>query len=60
MGEIDENAEKGRSRTQSGGNFLQGGDTGGTPIWLGDLGTIGGNGKDGRGDALWVSEKNHG
>ena len=43
LGEIGEDAKKGRGGPQSGGKFLQGGDTDRAPIWIGDLGIITGN-----------------
>ena len=39
---------------------MQGGDIGGNPILIGDLGPIGDNGEDVRGDAPRISEKNNG
>ena len=43
LGEVWGVAKKGRGGPQSDINFLQGGDTGDTPIWLVDLGTFGGS-----------------
>ena len=57
VGEVD---NKGRSGPQSGRNFLQGGATGGNPLWIGDLGTFGGYGEYGGGDTCQVSEADHG
>ena len=37
LGEVGGDSKKGRGVTQSCGNILQGGDTNGAPIWLGDL-----------------------
>ena len=59
LGEVREVANMGRGGTQIGGNILLGVDTGGNTLWLGDLGTIGGDGEDGGGDAHQVSEKIH-
>ena len=39
-----------RSGPQGIVNFLQGVDTSGTTLWVSDLGTFGGNGKEGRGE----------
>ena len=50
MGEVGEVSKKGRGGPQSGYNVLQGGDTGGKPIWLRDLSHIGSNSEDGGGD----------
>ena len=60
LGEVGEVAKKGRGGLKSGRNDLKGGDTGGTTIWLGVLGTFAGNGEDGGGDTHCVYEKNHG
>ena len=60
LGEVGGVANKGRGGPQSGGNILQGGNTGGTPIWPEYLVTVGGNGEDGVWDSHWVSETNHG
>ena len=49
LGEVGEFDRKGRGRPKSGGNVLQGGDTGGNPLWIIDLGTFGGNGEDSEG-----------
>ena len=49
-------AKKGRGGPQSGRNVLQGGHTGGTTIWIVDLGTFGGDGNDDGGDIHQVSE----
>ena len=57
IGGFDKN---GRGGTQSGINVLQGDDTGGTPLWLGELGAFGGDGENGGGDTQWVSEAYHG
>ena len=37
-------------RKQGVGNFLQGGGTGDYIVWVGEMGSFGINGKDGRGD----------
>ena len=58
VGKIGEYAKKGRGGPQSGGNVLQGGDTGGATFWLGELGTIGDNRYNGGRDSLQVSETN--
>ena len=60
LGEIGEDANKVRRGIHSGGNVLQGGGTGGDPISLGDLGPVGGNGKNSGMDTHPVYEKNHG
>ena len=60
MGEIGEDSKKLSGGTQCGGNVLQGGDTGGTTIWLRYLGNIGGNGEDFGGGGNGVSNTNHG
>ena len=60
MGEIGEDSKKVRGGPQSGGNFIQGGDTGGATIWLRDLGPIGCNVYNCERDTHWVSKKNHG
>ena len=60
MGEVGEVAKKIMGGPQSGGNVPQGGDTGGTPIWLVDLGPICGDGEDSGGYAHQFSETNHG
>ena len=57
VGEVDKKIKGG---TQSGGNDIQGGDTGGTPLWLGYLGTFRGDRDDGGGDTHGVSEEDHG
>ena len=57
MGEIGGDAKMGRGGSQSGGNVLQGDDTGGTTICLGYLVPINGNGEDGGGDVHWIYEK---
>ena len=43
LGEVGEDVKMGRVGSQGGGNVLQGGGTGGTTFWIGDLGTFGGN-----------------
>ena len=55
--EVGEYANKGRGGTQIGGNVLQGGDTGSTHTWFGDLGLICGGGEDVGQDTPQVSEK---
>ena len=60
LGGVGEVTKKGRGGTQSGGNVIQGGETGGTPIWIIDLVNIGGDVEDGGGDSHQVSETNHG
>ena len=40
--------------------ILQGSETGATPLWKGDLGTLCRNGEEGRGHTHGVSETNHG
>ena len=57
--EVGEDAKEVRVRPQSGNNDIQGSDTCGTTIWLGDLGPILGNDEDGGGDIHRFSEKNH-
>ena len=47
LGNIGEDSKKGRVGPQSVGNVLQGNDTGGAHIWLGDLVNIGSNVEDG-------------
>ena len=59
MGKVEEVSTEGMGGTQIGGNVLQGGDTGGVPIWLRDLGTICGDGEDSGGDTHRFSELNH-
>ena len=58
--EVGEVTKKVRGGTQSGGNVLHGGDTGGNPIWIGDFSPIGGNREDGGVDTHQVYETNHG
>ena len=60
LGEVGEVDKKGIGIPQSGGNILQGGDTGGTTLWIGDLGNFGGDGEDGGGDSHRVSKAYHG
>ena len=60
LGRLGGFAKKGRGGPQSVRHVLQGGDIGGTSLWLGQLGNIGGNGEDGGGDAHRVSDTNHG
>ena len=60
MGDVGEVSKKVIGGPQSGGNVPHGGDTGGTPIWLVDLGPIGGNGEDSGGYSHQVTETNHG
>ena len=45
--------------SQIDGNFLQCGDTGGTPIWIVGLGTIVGNGENVAEDSQQFFDKNH-
>ena len=59
-GEVREYSKKGRGEPQSGRNILQGGDTGGDTICIGDLVPIGGNGKNGGRDSHHISKTNHG
>ena len=60
MGEVGEVANNVMGGPQSVGNVPQGGDTGGTTIWLVYLGPIGGDGEYSGGYAHRVSETNHG
>ena len=50
----------GRGGYQGGRNVLQGGGTGGSNIWLRELGTFGGNVEKCRGHTQGFSEENHG
>ena len=59
LGWVGDDAKYGRGGPQRGGNVLQGSDTGGALILIGDLGPISGNGEGGGGGAHRVSEKNH-
>ena len=52
-------AKKGRGGTQSGGNVLHVSNTGGTNLWIRDLGTLCGNGEDGGLDTHRVSDSDH-
>ena len=60
LGEIGGFNKKGSGGLQSGGNVLQGSDTGSTPIWLRKLGTFGGNRENGGGETHQVYEAYHG
>ena len=60
MGEVGGDGNKGRGKTQSGGNILQVCDTGGDTVWLGELGPIDGNVESGGRDSHRISEKNRG
>ena len=59
MGDVEEVTKKGRGGSKSGVNVLQGGDTGGNPLWIGYLGTFGGDVQDGGGDTHGVYEVDH-
>ena len=59
MGYIREDAKKGRVGIQIGGNVLQGVGIGGSPVWIGVLGPIGGNGENCVRDTHRISEINH-
>ena len=44
MGETGDSDPTGRGRNQGVGNFLQGVGAGDPTVWVGDMGTFGGNG----------------
>ena len=56
---VGEDTKKVRGKPQSGGNILQGGHTGGTHLWLGDLVNFSGDGGDYGGDTHRVYEADH-
>ena len=60
MGDVREVSNTVRGGSQSGGNVLQGGDTGGNPLWILYLVTFIVDGEDHGGDTHEVSEANHG
>ena len=49
MWETGDTASTGGGITQGVGNFLQGGGTGDSIVWFGDVGNFGGSGEEGRG-----------
>ena len=49
----------GRGRTQYVRNFLQGSDAGDSSVWVKDVGPLGVNGKEGRGDTRGVPATDH-
>ena len=59
MEDIGEDYMKGMGGPQSGGNVIQGDETGGASICMVYLVTIGGNAKNSVRDTHWVSETNH-
>ena len=60
MGGTGGTASTGRDRTQGVGNFLQGGGTSGSTVWVGDVGPFSINGKEGREVTHRVPATDHG
>ena len=54
MGETGDTALTGGGRNQGVGKFLQGGGAVNSIVWVGDVGTFGGNGEEVRGDTHGV------
>ena len=59
LGDTGDTAPTGRGRTQGVGNFLQGGGSENSTVWVGDVGPFGGNGEEGGGDTHLVPSEGH-
>ena len=60
LGEARDSTSAGGGRSQGVGKFLQGAGAGDSIVWIGNVGPLGVNGKEERGEAHGVPANNHG
>ena len=59
LGDIGDITSTGEGRTKGFGDFLQGGGAGYSIVWVGDMGSFGVNGEEGRGNTHGVPATDH-